>query len=272
MKKLFLSDLDGTLLTSDKQISRETRQALDNFVKEGNVFAISTGRASESALSVQQAMDLDYPDSYVVSYNGAMIQRTCRGGDGTRSYQTVFRTGIGLDMVPEIFSLADACGVHCHTYNDDYILGRGWDKEMEFYRRHIKTPVIIDEHIMRQIDEPPCKMLAIEMEDRAKIEGLRYELQAHFGDCLTTIFSNPWYLEIFPKEAGKGAALKRLAEHLEIPIEDTMAAGDAENDISMIEAAGLGIAMCNGDDKVKAAADVITEKDNDHDGLVPFLR
>ncbi|MEE0955522.1 MAG: Cof-type HAD-IIB family hydrolase [Eubacterium sp.] len=271
-KKLLLTDLDGTLLTSDKRISPATRSALDRFTEAGNIFAISTGRAAESALNVQQSMGLDYPGSFVVSYNGASIQRTDIGPDGKRTYASVFRTGVGLDLVPEVFAMADACSVHCHTYNDNYILSRAWDKEMDFYRRHIKTPVIIDEHIMNQIQEAPCKMIAIELEDRSKIERLREELHAKFSDRLTTIFSNPWYLEIFPADAGKGNALRKLAGLLNIPIENTMAAGDAENDISMIQAAGLGIAMCNGDEKVKAAADVITEKDNDHDGLEPYLQ
>ena len=85
------------------------------------------------------------------------------------------------------------------------------------------------------------------------------------------MYSNANYLELFSKEAGKGAALLRLCEHLNIPRENSMAAGDAENDISMIEAAGLGIAMLNADEEVKKAADVVTGADNNHDGLVPFL-
>ena len=67
------------------------------------------------------------------------------------------------------------------------------------------------------------------------------------------------------------AALKRLAQHLQIPVSRTMSAGDQDNDISMLEAAGLGVAMCNGSQRARDAADVITKTDNNHDGLVPFL-
>ena len=91
------------------------------------------------------------------------------------------------------------------------------------------------------------------------------------GDRLTLLYSNPYYLEIFPSEAGKGSAVKRLAEYLNVPIENTFAAGDEQNDISMIEAAGCGIAMANATDLVKSKADVITKDDNDHDGLAPFI-
>ena len=99
----------------------------------------------------------------------------------------------------------------------------------------------------------------------------RQEILQLYGDTLSSIYSNASYLEIFPKEAGKGAALERLCRHLNIPVENSMAAGDAENDISMVKAAGCGIAMCNGSSEIREAADVVTENDNDHDGLVPFL-
>ena len=74
------------------------------------------------------------------------------------------------------------------------------------------------------------------------------------------------------KESGKGSAVKRLAEHLGIPIANTYAAGDEKNDISMIEAAGCGIAMLNASEEVKAYADVVTKYDNDHDGLAELIR
>jgi hydroxymethylpyrimidine pyrophosphatase-like HAD family hydrolase len=91
------------------------------------------------------------------------------------------------------------------------------------------------------------------------------------GDKLTLLYSNPYYLEIFPSEAGKGSAVKRLADILGVDIKDTLAAGDEQNDISMIQAAGCGIAMVNGTDLVKESADVITTYDNDHDGLAEFI-
>ena len=74
------------------------------------------------------------------------------------------------------------------------------------------------------------------------------------------------------KEAGKGSAVIRLSEYLNIPIENTIAAGDEQNDISMIEEAGLGIAMINAGDIVKKSADVITVYDNNNDGLAEFIK
>ena len=72
--------------------------------------------------------------------------------------------------------------------------------------------------------------------------------------------------------AGKGTQAKKICEHLNIPVENAIAAGDGDNDISMIKAAGLGIAMINAPDTVKDAADVITTFDNDHDGLAEYIK
>jgi HAD superfamily hydrolase (TIGR01484 family) len=114
-------------------------------------------------------------------------------------------------------------------------------------------------------------MIAIELNDHDKQERFRMALQEMVGDKLTLLYSNPYYMEIFPSYAGKGSAVKRLADILGVDIKNTYAAGDEQNDISMIQAAGCGIAMVNGTDIVKEAADVVTKLDNDHDGLAEFI-
>ena len=103
------------------------------------------------------------------------------------------------------------------------------------------------------------------------MERFRKEALEIAPDKLSVMYSNAFYLEIFPKEAGKGSAVIRLCDYLGIPVKDSIAAGDEQNDISMIKAAGTGIAMLNATNAVKESADVITEADNDHDGLAPFI-
>ncbi len=264
-KKIFLSDLDGTLLTDQKTITPATRAALDQFAAAGNVFAISTGRPMAGALKVQAQYELAYPGSYVVAFNGAEIYDTSAG-------KTIYRAEVDLSITEEILAMAAERQIHCQTYRDQYIISPSYNEHLAFYRSGSNLPAIINESVMEEITEPPCKLIAVDKYDKAKLDAFRDEINAKFGDTLTTIFSNDYYLEIFPKEAGKGAALRRLCEYLQIPKSQSLAAGDAENDLSMIQEAGIGIAMKNGSDQVKAAASVITEEDNNHDGLVPFLK
>ena len=120
-------------------------------------------------------------------------------------------------------------------------------------------------------DMPPLKCVAISIEGRGKLEQLKEVLKPWAEGRINLLFSNDNLLEMFPIQSGKGKALEWLSNHLGIPIENTLAAGDQDNDISMIEAAGMGVAMCNGAEHVKEIADKVTQKSNNKDGLVPIL-
>ncbi|WP_026499010.1 Cof-type HAD-IIB family hydrolase [Butyrivibrio sp. WCD2001] len=264
MSKIFFTDLDGTLLTKEKKVSPATMEALIQFTNAGNHFAINTGRAWESAMSVQRENNLFFPGSFLIAYNGSQIYDCDNKKD-------VYRTGIPFDMIPDIFALSKEYGVHCHTYTDENIVTPAEDEELKYYRRVIHTPYIVSEDINSALTDIPCKIIGIELHDREKIDRFKAAVEELAGDKLTLLYSNPYYLEIFNSEAGKGSAVTRLADYLGIPHENTLAAGDEENDISMIEAAGLGIGMINGTEDVKKAADIITETDNNNDGLAKIL-
>lgn len=266
MAKVFFFDLDGTLLTDEKTVSAGTYAALEEFAKRGNHFAVNTGRGMESTYNTCRDLGLLFPGSFLCCYNGSRIYDVTTGED-------VYRTGVPKDLIPVILSVAGKHGIHIHTYERNMIITPDEGKELDFYRRVIKTPYILSKDIVSDLitGEDPCKIIAIELEDRGKIERFRDEAMALCGDRLTMLFSSEYYLEIFDSKAGKGSAVRNLCAHLGIPVSDSYAAGDEENDISMIEEAGLGIAMKNSKDTVKAAADEVTEEDNNHDGLLPFI-
>ncbi|MBP8968206.1 MAG: HAD family phosphatase [Lachnospiraceae bacterium] len=264
-KKIFFSDMDGTLLTRDKKISEKTKKALDEFAAAGNHFAICTGRGLNNVIPVSKELGLNYKGMYFICYNGAEIYDVDAGKD-------IFRIGVPLKLIPGIFETAAEYGIHVHTYTSDSLVSPENGEEMQYYNRVIKRPVVVTDDIVAALPEDPCKVIAIELHDLEKLEKFRLAIMEKYSDTVTTVYSNPNYLEIFMKEAGKGSAVVRLAEHLNIPIENTIAAGDEQNDISMIEAAGLGVAMLNAVDAAKKAADLITEFDNDHDGLEAVLK
>ena len=118
--------------------------------------------------------------------------------------------------------------------------------------------------------DPPVKLLAIDLDDHEKLENFGERIHEMYPH-LTTMFSNPWYLEVISEKAGKGNSLKWLCNYLNIPISCSYSAGDSYNDIPMLEAAGTGIAMCNSDPQILSCADIITEYDNDNDGLLQYI-
>ncbi len=263
-KKIFFFDLDGTLLNKEKRITPVTMEALRTFTDAGNFFCINTGRAIDSAKAVYEGLRLDFKGSFLCGSNGTEIYSVDRG-------EYVYKTGVPMELVEKILDLSEEYDVHCHTYNEGNIISRRNGECMEYYRRVIKTPLIVTDDVMQYITEPPSKMIAIELHDHDKQERFRLALKEMVGEKITLLYSNPYYMEIFPSEAGKGSAVKRLADILGVDIKDTYAAGDEQNDISMLQAAGCGIAMANATDLVKENADLITSLDNDHDGLAEYI-
>ena len=264
-KKIFFFDLDGTLLTSEKIISEKTRIALLEFVLEGNHVAICTGRGLDNVMDVSRKLQIDFPGSYLIGFNGGIIYEC-------DTQKVISRIGIPINLIPGIFELASEHGIHCHTYASDHMVSPDDGEEMQYYNRVIQRPLVVTQDIAGNLSEDPCKVIAIELHDADKLERFKQAVDEKYAGVFTTCYSNPYYLEIFMKESGKGSAVKRLAEHLGIPIANTYAAGDEKNDISMIEAAGCGIAMINASDEVKAYADIVTKYDNDHDGLAELIR
>ena len=262
--RIFFSDLDGTLLNENKEISPATKEALNAYIASGGRFVVSTGRPIASALYVRDQLGLNFPSSYMSTYNGCMLY------DNTHE-QVIYRTGVDLKLVPELMALADRFGLYIQGYQDDFVAARSTGEEFEYYTEFIHMTGKVDTNLLNLLEVPSPKMLAIALHERERLDELAEAIHKDFDGILSTAHSDVRHLEIYPSGNDKGEALKKLCEILEIPVSESMAAGDEENDIPMLRAAGVGIAMANARDSVKAAADEISANDNDHDGLVPYL-
>lgn len=263
--KILFTDLDGTLLDSNKQISPYTRQVLNDWTNAGHKLVLCSGRDINSVGNVKEYLQLTYPGMYLIGYNGGQIVE-CETGN------TLYRIALTPSQIFHIAEEAKKQGIHLHTYTDTHILSPSDSEELRYYCKVIKTPVLFSEDFSEIKESGACKCLAVELQDQDKLEAFRLSLLPYAEkEGITMIYSNPYYLEIFPSASGKGAAVQKLCELLSVNPALSVAAGDAENDISMIEAAGMGIAMANGSEDVKMAATTITEFDNNHDGLALVL-
>ncbi len=262
--KLFFTDLDGTLLNDEKKITPATRDAIKKWTEAGNKFILCSGRAIDSIQNVKSTMNLDFPGIYLIGYNGGEIYDCAED-------KVVSRIPLSMEQVSLIMNTAKEHNVYCHTYTDTHIISPADSEELSFYQRAIHSPVIVCEDIISALDKEPCKCLAVEIHDPKKLEDFRQSLHALVGNEVSLLYSNEKYLEIFSAKSGKGASILTLCDLLDIPVAQTLAAGDAANDISMVQTAGIGIAMANATDEVKKVADIITENDNNHDGLAPLL-
>ena len=262
-KKILFTDLDGTLLDDNKQISRRTYEVLDAFTAAGHALVLSSGRDTNSVGDVKEELGLHFPGVFLIGYNGGQIY-------DCDQKKTVYRVALKKEQAVRIIETALLMDVHCHTYNETHIITPLNGSAFLYYQRIIRTPVIYAANLQDAIDIDPCKCIAVELEDQNKLHRFREKIHQQYDD-VTTMFSSPVYLELFPAASGKGTALTKLCEILHIPITNSIAAGDQENDLTMLEAAGTSIAMSNGLEKLKKNAAIVTAFDNNHDGLARVL-
>ena len=264
MKKILFTDLDGTLLNNRSQIDEEMKKALTDMTNEGHFLVLSSGRPLDSILEVKYLAGIDDHNVYIIANNGSILYN-CTTKEIIHEFRVTF------DDVNDVWSLAAKYNVHIHTYTENEIVSTTEDDEVIYYRKRIHLPLILTNNPLDVLPLPPHKMLFIHLSDHEQLVNIQNILKTQFSDRLQTVFSNPFYLEVFSKKAGKGNALKLLCEHLQISIENSFAAGDAQNDLSMLKAAGKAIVMCNADDELKKKADIITKRSNNECGLADVI-
>lgn len=266
MKKILFTDLDGTLLNDDKQVSEGNRAAIQRLLDAGHYFVVATGRPTKSAFKVAKKLGLTMPGCYMIAYNGGVIF-------DCSTEEILMEKTLPMEYVRYLFQEAEKYGLYIQTYGvDDKIYGTSEGEELQFYIGGNRGA--LDYEISRnaydQLDRVPNKALLIDLNHTGIIKFWKEHREWEQGRCDST-FSCPEYLEYLPQGASKGNAVLTLCEMLGIDIQNAYAAGDERNDISMIEAAGVGIAMKNAVDVAKAAADYVTENDNNHDAIAEVI-
>ena len=169
------------------------------------------------------------------------------------------------------FDEALQCGLHCQTYSDSEIVTEHDTEEVKRYSSIVKIPYKVVPDVTAFLKSEPVKVLVVNYENKEHLRDY-LEKTADFADGkINRFFSSNEYLEHVAPGIDKGSAVRFLCEYTGIPLCNTIAAGDAENDISMIRAAHIGCAMRNAEEEVKQAADYITENDNNHDGVAEII-
>lgn len=261
---LLFSDMDGTLLNSQKCISPATRDAIDQMTAAGHSLVLTSGRALPSIMKVKETQALNYPHMLIIAHNGAQVY-------DCDSKTNILEHRLEWDDMCFIISEALKRGLYIQAYDEEGLICRKKTEECMYYIEHTLLPVRFADDLPGALDRPSYKLIAIHLTDHERLEQFRRDMLPLLGDRVQILFSNDKYLEFFPVSAGKGNAVRFVERYLHVPHSHTFAAGDAENDISMLQAAGTGVAMQNAEPAVKAAADIITVLDNDHDGLVEVM-
>lgn len=263
-RKIIFLDLDGTLLNDRKEFTPGNRKAIKEALKAGHSVVIATGRPLFSALAQAEDLGLVGKGCYIISYNGGDIY-------DTEKKESLYRKTIPLSYVRYIFDAAREMGLHCQTYNDVEILTETDNPSLQYYMKLTKVRSRVVPDVITELGKDPVKLIVIDIDDHEKLVDFRNRTAKWCEGKLDRFFSSPIYLEHVAPGISKGQAIHFLCEHLGIPLANTIAAGDAENDISMIQEAGIGVAMANAEPAVKAAADYITKRTNNEDGVSEII-
>ncbi|MDR2043445.1 MAG: Cof-type HAD-IIB family hydrolase [Clostridium sp.] len=267
LHRILFTDLDGTLLKDGGEISPALKEALDRMTRKGHHLVLASGRPLHSILEIREKLGLTYPGMLVVSYNGALVWHC-----DTKKKLVDLR--LRAEDMRHILGEARKQGLHIHAYSDAETIcsSRYSDRDViDYYSSRIRLPFRFVEDIPAALPQGSHKLLAVHLTDRRRLETFRASLLPYCEGRIQLLFSSERFLEILPAAAGKGQALQAVRRFLRIPPSHTYAAGDAENDISMLDAAHIGIAMQNAPAPVREHARLVTEKDHNHDGLLEVV-
>lgn len=256
--QLIVADLDGTLLNSQQQLTERTEKALKAALAKGVQVMLATGKTFTSGRKLVEKLGLTTPGIYnqgTVAYNA----------DGSLRFQHTLTPSLSRQVI----TFAEDRGYQVTLYCGNRILARstsGWLKQL-----HSKYEEPMPETVgslQNMLDTVPVnKILVVAEGDARRIKALRWQLGMQINGTARLMQTGVnEVLEILPPGVSKGLALKALLKELKIPTSAVLAIGDAENDIEMLQTAGIGVAMGNALQPVKDAAKHVVAS-NDADGV-----
>lgn len=256
--KIIVLDLDGTLTNRDKVITPRTKRALMEAQEAGKIVVLASGRPTAGIEPLAKELELSKYGSYILSYNGGMIT-SCRTGEA------VFSSLLPVESNQKIIGLAEENGVDILTYEGRKIITNNAEcpyavKESCINHLPLRQVENMREYVAFQV--PKFLMLY----DGDYLEMVEPRVKAAMGRDFSVYRSEPFFLEVMPKGIDKAQSLGRLLECLGLSREEMIACGDGYNDLTMIQYAGLGVAMENAVLPVRNAADYITASNNE-DGV-----
>jgi len=243
--RLIVSDLDGTLLSPDHKLAPEVASSIRAFVRKGGYFTIATGRPLLTARRVIEQLGIEIP---VILCNGAVL--AARG-------RILEQNGYEAGLTAELLVAAHEAGLNVLQFRDERIGVFGRTPEIETFEHKEQvacTLLSAADEGWRQGELDKVILLG----DIRRSTQLWKRWGPLLGDRIAALQSESDYLELIPARIDKGTALRKVAYVLGVELTEVLAIGNQLNDLAMLKAAGVGIAVANSPDELKAAADYVT--------------
>lgn len=248
MIKMVATDIDGTILKHDFKFNQEVKDCIKELTKNDVKVVLVTGRMHSATTYIAEELGLDTP---IVSYQGGLVK--CNSGKN----EILYERNLDIKIAREIIQWAQDNDVHINLYMNDELFV---EKDNEIIRRYtgersagfiVKSFADIDLHRIN-------KILAIDFENHEKVSDWVNYLTEKYPN-IYVVKSTPYFCEISHPEATKSSAVEFLTEYFELKKENVLTIGDQNNDIELLKAGGVKVAMGNATEELKLVADYVTD-------------
>lgn len=261
--QILVLDLDGTLTNSKKELTEPTRKALIEIQEAGKTIVLASGRPINGVAPLAEKLKLSKYGGYMLSFNGARITQCSTG-------EIIYNKTLPCEVIQPVYDIIkEYKGVDLITYDGNSIYSGLDTNEYTEKESFINSMEILHkENFVESLSFPVNKLLV--PGEPEILQEIMPVLQKRFHKLLSIYLSEPFFLEIMPQNIDKAHSLQKLLNSIGLTADSMICCGDGFNDISMIEYAGLGVAMENAQPIVKESADFIT-KSNDEDGIIHVI-
>lgn len=259
--KMIVLDMDDTLLRDDYTMSERTIKALMSAQEAGVKVVLASGRPTFAMLDIAAQLKLDEYGSYILSFNGAKIINA-------KTKEEVFSSTLSPETVHRLYDISKRENVGIHTYIGDSIVTETANPFSDIEAEITGLPLHVVDSFKETITQPVVKVLMLEREE--VLVHTEKKLQKELSGELSVMRSKPYFLEFTESGVTKGSSIEQLIKQFDIKQEEVIAVGDSYNDLSMIQFAGLGIAMGNAPDDMREAADYVADT-NMNDGVAKVV-
>ena len=258
--KMLVLDLDDTLLRDDYSISSRNRELLIQAQEQGVIVVLASGRPTPAMVRYAEELNLAQYNSYMISFNGAVVT-------SMQSNEVLFETSLTQKEIHSLYDFSVDNNVHIITYSDKGVISETHSEYIDVELKLTGIPHHKVPSFKSEITSSAIKCILLEHPDYLK--KVEKKLKAERTD-LSVSRSKPFFLEVMPQGIDKAASIDLLAKKLDIKQSEVIAVGNAGNDLTMVQYAGLGIWVDNVSDDLRHHADYIVAS-NENDGVAEVI-
>jgi Cof subfamily protein (haloacid dehalogenase superfamily) len=259
--KMLVVDMDDTLLTDDHEISIENATMLLKAQDMGVYVVLASGRPTSAMLAYAKELQCDINNSYMISFNGSTIT-------DLKADEIIFEQMLTKEQIHSLYDFSQQNNTHIITYLDGEIISESNSEYIDIERDITGLELVIVPNFKEAVTTSAVKCLLLE--EPSYLKSVEKVLKAAMPD-LSVCMSKPFFLEAAPNGIDKGASIKFLAERLNIHQSEIIAIGNAENDLTMVQYAGLGVWVDNVDPELRHFGDITVASNNNH-GVAEVVR